>query len=85
MSEITPANDAPWHAAYPDTKSIPSTMTRAELFDMMNSNKKAGVDYVLVDLRRADHEVRRTGLKIWIICHDADGYVVSREGQYPVQ
>ncbi|KAH0405437.1 hypothetical protein KCU89_g21, partial [Aureobasidium melanogenum] len=56
MSEITPANDAPWHAAYPDTKSVPSTMTRAELFDMMNSNKKAGVDYVLVDLRRADHE-----------------------------
>ncbi|RGP78886.1 oxidoreductase [Fusarium longipes] len=48
----------PWHAAYPSplTKS-PATMTRQEVLDMMKDSKNiVGRDYVLIDLRRTDHE-----------------------------
>jgi len=37
------------------------TMSRGELLKLLDSNKKPGVDFLLVDLRRADHEVRNTG------------------------
>jgi len=51
------AKEAPWYAAYPEAKSIAITMTRSDLLDMMKMGKKPGEDYILVDLRRADHEV----------------------------
>ncbi|KAK0725345.1 Rhodanese-like domain-containing protein [Lasiosphaeris hirsuta] len=48
-------NAAPWHAAYPAPKSPPKGMSREAVLEMMKE-AVAGKDYVLVDLRRADHE-----------------------------
>lgn len=50
--------EVPWHAAYPAVKaaSIP-TITCKELLHWYEEGKKPGLDFVLVDLRRADHEV----------------------------
>ena len=45
----------PWHAAYPAPKSQPPSMTREAVLEMMASDA-AGKDYILIDLRRADHE-----------------------------
>ncbi|KAL7621620.1 hypothetical protein AAE478_008946 [Parahypoxylon ruwenzoriense] len=49
---------APWHAAYPSPiNTAPGGMTRDEVLEMMK--KSDGVphkEYLLVDLRRADHE-----------------------------
>jgi hypothetical protein len=52
----------PWHAAYPSPLSkTPSAMTRQEVLNMIKDSRNiAGKDYVLVDLRRADHEVAPT-------------------------
>lgn len=50
---------APWHAAYPEPRnSKRETITREEVLDMMKNGGVAGRDFILVDLRRADHEVR---------------------------
>lgn len=51
--------DAPWHAAYPSpTNSAPQHITREELLAMLKtSTTDTAKDYVLVDLRRADHDV----------------------------
>jgi len=57
MGEVATSKDAPWYAAYPEAKSTATTMTRYDLLDMMNKGKKPGEDYLLVDLRRVDHEV----------------------------
>lgn len=50
--------ETPWHAAYPEArnKNVPSS-TRADLLDWIKHDKEPGRDFVLVDLRRADHEV----------------------------
>ncbi|CAH0027530.1 unnamed protein product [Clonostachys rhizophaga] len=50
---------APWHAAYPSPRNkTPAAMMRQDMLDMIkNSNNIAGRNYVLVDLRRTDHEV----------------------------
>lgn len=56
----------PWHAAYPPPKnSSPESISRAELLQLLllhynNSDgheTKAKKDFVLIDLRRMDHEV----------------------------
>jgi hypothetical protein len=72
MASITaPAKstEVPWHAAYPAVKtaSIP-TITCRELLRWYEEGKKPGLDFVLVDLRRADHEVRLRFLSPFIIC-----------------
>lgn len=50
----------PWHAAYPPPSSTePGKMTRQQVLSLLKSSDKvAGRDFVLVDLRRNDHEVR---------------------------
>lgn len=49
----------PWHAAYPPPRNkTPAAMMRQDVLEMVkDSNNIAGRDYVLVDLRRTDHEV----------------------------
>lgn len=50
---------APWHAAYPAPRNAhPASITRAELLQDFRDGKKAGKDFILIDLRRNDHEVR---------------------------
>jgi len=71
MASLTaPAKSAevPWHAAYPAVKtaSIP-TITCKELLRWYEEGKKPGLDFVLVDLRRADHEVYFPFLSLGIL------------------
>ncbi|KAL2036102.1 hypothetical protein D6D17_10385 [Aureobasidium pullulans] len=56
MAEATLATDVPWYAGYPEARSSPATITRSDLLNMIEAGKKPGVDYILIDLRRTDHE-----------------------------
>ena len=48
----------PWHAAYPSPRNKdPDSISRAELLQRLQAGEKPGVDFLLVDLRRTDHEV----------------------------
>lgn len=53
------SSPAPWHAAYPAPRnSQPEAIRREDVLEIMKlGQNKAGKDYVLVDLRRNDHEV----------------------------
>lgn len=53
------SNDAsaPWHAAYPPPKSDPASIRRTELLQWFREGQKPGKDFMLIDLRRTDHEV----------------------------
>ena len=52
-----PETPAPWHAAYPrPSNPKPDAITREEVLNMMKSGEVAGRDFILVDLRRTDHE-----------------------------
>ncbi|KAH9904974.1 Rhodanese-like domain-containing protein [Xylariomycetidae sp. FL2044] len=48
----------PWHAAFPAPRTTSvDAVTKEEVLELLkNSSKQAGVDYVIVDLRRNDHE-----------------------------
>ena len=48
----------PWHAAYPAPNVEAPSVTRQSVLEMLrDGNNVAGKDFVLVDLRRSDHEV----------------------------
>lgn len=52
-----PETPAPWHAAYPaPSNPKPDAVTREEVLNMMKSGEVAGRGFILVDLRRTDHE-----------------------------
>ena len=52
------AIDAPWHAAYPTPKNhSPETISRQEILGLLRGAEKSQKDFVLIDLRRTDHEV----------------------------
>ncbi|KAK2685403.1 hypothetical protein QWA68_015970 [Fusarium oxysporum] len=58
-SKMTSTDAAtPWHAAYPPPlNKTPTAMTRQEVLEVMKDSKNiAGKNYVLIDLRRTDHE-----------------------------
>jgi len=47
----------PWHAAYPAPRTTnPPSVSRAELRAWLKEGQTPGVNFVLVDLRRNDHE-----------------------------
>jgi arsenical-resistance protein 2 len=50
----------PWYAAYPALRNQgPARMPRSELLEMIRIGKNiAGKDFILIDLRRNDYEVR---------------------------
>ncbi|KAK9390161.1 Rhodanese-like domain-containing protein [Lipomyces mesembrius] len=48
--------ESPWHAAYPDARTVAASITRLELLKWFREGKMPGRDFVLIDLRRADHE-----------------------------
>lgn len=82
MAEATLAKDAPWYAAYPEARSSPVTITRANLLDMIETGKRSGVDFILIDLRRADHEVSNAYAKAR---RHADQCTSKREELYRVR
>ena len=59
-----PIAEKPWHAAYPAPKTTAAVITRESLLSWMLEGKVAGKDFVLVDLRRTDFEVRPSVLII---------------------
>lgn len=58
--EARQASGPSWHSAYPAPRNTePGKMMREELLGLLKTDGKfAGRDFVLVDLRRNDHEVR---------------------------
>lgn len=52
-------SELPWHAAYPPPKhENPPSIRRNEVLQLFRDGKTVGKDFILVDLRRTDHEVR---------------------------
>ncbi|KEF51889.1 oxidoreductase [Exophiala aquamarina CBS 119918] len=46
-----------WHEAYPSPRNVSLlTIEREELLTQLQMGKQLGIDFLLVDLRRADHE-----------------------------
>jgi hypothetical protein len=53
-----PSNAALWYAAYPEPRNKdPDSISRVDLLQRFQAGQKPGVDFLLIDLRRADHEV----------------------------
>lgn len=52
------AEAAPWYVTYPKPRNDkPAVVTRNEVLHWLNNGQKPGVDFLLIDLRRTDHEV----------------------------
>lgn len=52
-----PEAEKPWYAVYPTPKITASPITCEMLLSWFQQGKISGKDFVLVDLRRMDHEV----------------------------
>ncbi|KAK4063322.1 hypothetical protein Purlil1_14168 [Purpureocillium lilacinum] len=65
--DLSNKTSPPWYAAYPAPRHLqPGCVTREELLWMLKGGENvAGRDFLLVDLRRADYEVRF--LRVWSI------------------
>jgi hypothetical protein len=61
----------PWHAVYPNPKNTAEAISRSEVLERLNHGEQPGRDFLLVDLRRNDHEVRH------IIVNGAESYLSS--------
>jgi hypothetical protein len=57
MAANTEDPPKPWYTAYPTPQITASSVTRETLLSWMKDGKRAGKDFVLVDLRRTDYEV----------------------------
>ncbi|KAL8929091.1 MAG: hypothetical protein Q9172_000634 [Xanthocarpia lactea] len=61
MSDPSSQNTAPpWHDSYPPPKSVLSSIHRTELLHWFQEGEKPGKDFILIDLRRTDHEVSQS-------------------------
>ncbi|KAJ9190946.1 hypothetical protein DTO164E3_9089 [Paecilomyces variotii] len=56
MSSSTTTPERPWHEAFPAPRSTAVSITREEVLRWFQEGKKPGKEFVLVDLRRVDHE-----------------------------
>ncbi|KAK2882418.1 hypothetical protein FQN49_000370 [Arthroderma sp. PD_2] len=55
-AQQTPATgEAPWHSAFPAPKATAGAVSRSEVLEWLSKND-GPLDYVLVDVRRVDHE-----------------------------
>ncbi|KAJ5083757.1 hypothetical protein N7456_013184 [Penicillium angulare] len=52
----TDAAVQPWHAAYPTPKSTVPSISKVEVLNWLRDGRQSGKDFVLVDVRRTDHE-----------------------------
>lgn len=56
-----PEAEVPWHSAFPaPRKQSPLSISRFEVLQLVKNVDEPGKDFVLVDLRRMDHEVKST-------------------------
>lgn len=52
------ADKPSWHAAYPAPRNKqPAAISAQELLGRLQNGEKVGIDMLLIDLRRTDHEV----------------------------
>lgn len=58
VRQISIEETVPWHAAYPEPRAKPASISRHELVKHMRNGASPGQDFLLVDLRREDQEVR---------------------------
>jgi hypothetical protein len=64
-----PSNAAPWYVAYPEPRNKePDNISRADLLQRFQAGQKSGVDFLLIDLRRTDHEVYNPALRSLLYC-----------------
>jgi arsenical-resistance protein 2 len=55
----TSQTEAPWYAAYPAAKLTAAPLSRSEVRLLLQDSESSGrKDFLLIDLRRNDHEVR---------------------------
>ncbi|KAJ8102363.1 Rhodanese-like domain-containing protein [Lipomyces tetrasporus] len=48
--------ETPWYAAYPEARTAAASISRAGLLEWFRQGKQPGRDFLLVDLRRTDHD-----------------------------
>lgn len=59
VTATTGPTPKPWHAAYPAPRnSQPAGLGREKVLAMLKAESSSPRDFLLVDLRRTDHEVR---------------------------
>lgn len=52
------ADQPAWHEKYPQPQTEnPKSISKQDLLSRIKSGEQAGVDFLLIDLRRNDHEV----------------------------
>jgi arsenical-resistance protein 2 len=55
---MTSTLSPPWYDAYPKPRNTsPESITRSDLLQRLRSGHQPGKDFLLIDLRRTDHEV----------------------------
>jgi arsenical-resistance protein 2 len=64
-SQASLKTESPWYASYPEPQRKAGSVSREELLQWLRDGKQSGNDFLLVDLRRTDFEVR---LAILILC-----------------
>jgi hypothetical protein len=70
-----PSNAAPWYAAYPEPRNKdPDSISRADLLQRFQAGQKSGLDFLLIDLRRTDHEVYIHTLEAFFTTHFGGSY-----------
>lgn len=61
------SNERPWHANYPSPRNTAASILRQEVLQWLQAGKLPGDDYVLVDVRRNDFEVRKSESAMFIV------------------
>jgi hypothetical protein len=76
--------EIPWHASYPAPRTVAPSLSRQELLQWFREGKRAGTDFVLVDLRRTDFEVCR-GITVDIHADITQGGTIQGSLNLPAQ
>lgn len=76
--------ETPWHASYPAPRTVAPSLSRQELLQWFREGKRAGTDFVLVDVRRTDFEVCR-GITVDIRADIKQGGTIQGSLNLPVQ
>jgi hypothetical protein len=59
--------EQPWHAAFPAPRTAePASLTRDEVLVKLQAGG-VGHDFILVDLRRTDYEVRLCSIAVYVV------------------
>lgn len=57
-SKVMASEAPPWHAAYPKPIRTAESISGAEVLEKFNRGEQPGREFLLIDLRKNDHEVR---------------------------